>query len=56
VLFDRRVWHARSVNRSNLTRKAVFFAYTYRWGPHPGQDLARSRGAVAGPAPAPRSS
>jgi ectoine hydroxylase-related dioxygenase (phytanoyl-CoA dioxygenase family) len=31
VLFDRRVWHARSVNRSNLTRKAVFFAYTYRW-------------------------
>jgi hypothetical protein len=31
VLFDRRVWHARSVNGSNLTRKAVFFAYTYRW-------------------------
>lgn len=31
VLFDRRVWHARSENRSNLTRKAVFFAYTYRW-------------------------
>ena len=31
VLFDRRVWHARSVNRSNLTRMAVFFAYTYRW-------------------------
>jgi ectoine hydroxylase-related dioxygenase (phytanoyl-CoA dioxygenase family) len=31
VLFDRRIWHARSVNRSTLTRKAVFFAYTYRW-------------------------
>jgi ectoine hydroxylase len=31
VLFDRRVWHARSPNRSERTRKAVFFAYTYRW-------------------------
>ena len=31
VLFDRRLWHMRSPNRSTLTRKAVFFAYTYRW-------------------------
>jgi ectoine hydroxylase-related dioxygenase (phytanoyl-CoA dioxygenase family) len=31
LLFDRRVWHARSPNRSTTTRKAVFFAYTYRW-------------------------
>lgn len=31
VLFDRRVWHARSENRSTVTRKAVFFGYTYRW-------------------------
>jgi Phytanoyl-CoA dioxygenase (PhyH) len=31
VLFDRRVWHARSPNRSTITRKAVFFGYTYRW-------------------------
>lgn len=31
VLFDRRTWHARSVNRSALTRKCVFFGYTYRW-------------------------
>jgi hypothetical protein len=31
VFFDRRVWHARSDNHSSLTRKAVFFGYTYRW-------------------------
>lgn len=31
VLFDRRIWHARSDNHSGVTRKAVFFGYTYRW-------------------------
>jgi len=31
VFFDRRIWHARSDNYSPLIRKAVFFAYTYRW-------------------------
>lgn len=31
VVFDRRLWHARSDNRSQLTRKALFLAYTYRW-------------------------
>ncbi len=31
VLFDRRLWHARSDNRSAIVRKAVFFAFTYRW-------------------------
>ena len=31
VLFDRRLWHMRSENRSSLTRKALFYAYTYRW-------------------------
>jgi ectoine hydroxylase len=31
VLFDRRLWHRRSDNRSRLTRKAVFYGYTYRW-------------------------
>jgi ectoine hydroxylase-related dioxygenase (phytanoyl-CoA dioxygenase family) len=31
VFFDRRLWHARSDNRSTVTRKAVFFGYTYRW-------------------------
>ena len=31
VVFDRRLWHARSDNRSNVTRKVVFLGYTYRW-------------------------
>jgi hypothetical protein len=31
VLFDRRLWHARSDNHSSYTRKAMFFGYTYRW-------------------------
>lgn len=31
VLFDRRLWHARSGNYSTFTRKAIFFGYTYRW-------------------------
>jgi len=31
VLFDRRLWHARSDNYSRHTRKAVFLGYTFRW-------------------------
>jgi hypothetical protein len=31
LLFDRRLWHARSPNHSTRTRRAVFVAYTYRW-------------------------
>ncbi len=31
VLFDRRLWHARSDNYSPYTRKAMFFGYTDRW-------------------------
>jgi ectoine hydroxylase len=31
VFFDRRLWHARSDNYSQVTRKAVFFGYTLRW-------------------------
>lgn len=31
LFFDRRIWHARSPNRSSFARKAVFFGYTYRW-------------------------
>jgi ectoine hydroxylase len=31
VLFDRRLWHARSDNYSTFTRKAMFVGYTYRW-------------------------
>jgi len=48
VFFDRRIWHARSRNYSQHTRKAVFFGYTYRWtairddiARAPGQRLAR---------------
>jgi ectoine hydroxylase-related dioxygenase (phytanoyl-CoA dioxygenase family) len=31
VFFDRRIWHARSDNHSDVTRKVVFLGYTYRW-------------------------
>jgi len=31
VVFDRRLWHMRGRNASTLTRKALFYAYTYRW-------------------------
>jgi ectoine hydroxylase len=31
LLFDRRLWHARTPNTSRVTRRAAFFAYTYRW-------------------------
>jgi len=31
VFFDRRLWHARSDNYSDVTRKAMFFGYTLRW-------------------------
>jgi ectoine hydroxylase-related dioxygenase (phytanoyl-CoA dioxygenase family) len=31
VLFDRRLWHARGANTSTVVRKALFYAYSYRW-------------------------
>ena len=31
VMFDRRLWHMRSPNTSELTRKVLFLAYAYRW-------------------------
>ncbi len=31
LFFDRRLWHAGGRNRSNVTRKVVFFGYSYRW-------------------------
>jgi hypothetical protein len=31
ALFDRRMWHARGINRSNVTRKVLFLGYSYRW-------------------------
>ena len=48
VVFDRRLWHARSDNRSPLTRKALFLAYTYRWV-RPARLLPRDRGMVSPP-------
>ena len=30
-IFDRRLWHSRSVNLSDITRKLVFVGYTHRW-------------------------
>ncbi len=31
VLFDRRMWHARGINTSQITRKVLFLGYSYRW-------------------------
>jgi ectoine hydroxylase-related dioxygenase (phytanoyl-CoA dioxygenase family) len=31
VFFDRRLWHTRTSNYSDVTRKAMFFGYTLRW-------------------------
>lgn len=31
IVFDRRLWHSRSRNRSDITRKMLFISYTYRW-------------------------
>ena len=31
VFFDRRIWHAPSPNHSSMTRKALFYGYSYRW-------------------------
>jgi hypothetical protein len=31
VFFDRRIWHARSDNFSDITRMVSFIGYTYRW-------------------------
>ncbi len=31
VFFDRRLWHARSENDSSITRKGLFYGYSYRW-------------------------
>lgn len=31
VLIDRRIWHSRSPNLSNFTRKVIWYGYAYRW-------------------------
>ena len=46
VVFDRRLWHARGDNTSDVTRKALFVAYTYRWV-RPRDDLGVDREQLA---------
>jgi ectoine hydroxylase-related dioxygenase (phytanoyl-CoA dioxygenase family) len=46
VMFDRRLWHMRSPNRSRLTREALFLAYAYRWV-RPRDDLKLSPAMTA---------
>jgi len=31
ILFDRRMWHRRGLNTSKISRKVLFFGYSYRW-------------------------
>lgn len=31
LVFDRRMWHSRSRNWSQITRKMIFISYTWRW-------------------------
>lgn len=31
VIVDRRLWHSRSLNHSDTTRKVLFMGYSYRW-------------------------
>jgi hypothetical protein len=31
VFFDRRIWHSASPNYSDITRKVLFYGYSYRW-------------------------
>ena len=31
VFFDRRLWHTASPNSSDITRKALFYGYSFRW-------------------------
>ncbi|MFT5524476.1 MAG: ectoine hydroxylase [Pirellulaceae bacterium] len=31
VIVDRRIWHSRSANTSDLSRKVIWYGYSYRW-------------------------
>lgn len=31
LIIDRRIWHSRSPNMSQLTRKVIWYGYSYRW-------------------------
>ena len=30
-MFDRRLWHSAGQNYSDITRRALFYGYSYRW-------------------------
>ncbi len=41
IIFDRRLWHSASPNRSQATRVVVFIGYAHRWlRPHDDMDVA----------------
>jgi ectoine hydroxylase len=42
VVFDRRIWHSRSPNHSEITRKVLFCGYSYRWL-RPRDDMVAAR-------------
>ena len=31
LIIDRRIWHSRSANSSEMTRKVIWYGYSYRW-------------------------
>ncbi|MCA9118763.1 MAG: phytanoyl-CoA dioxygenase family protein [Planctomycetaceae bacterium] len=31
LIIDRRIWHSRSANTSGMTRKVIWYGYSYRW-------------------------
>jgi ectoine hydroxylase len=50
VIFDRRLWHARGDNRSERTRKALFYGYTHRWiRPRDELEIEPERAAILTP-------
>ena len=55
VVLDRRLWHARGENRSQATRIALFYAYTYRWI-RPRTSYVSMRGSSTGSTPSSASS
>jgi ectoine hydroxylase len=49
VIFDRRLWHSRSLNLSDITRKIVFLGFAYRWlRPKDNLNLDALRGVANG--------
>jgi ectoine hydroxylase len=53
IMFDRRLWHMRSPNASEVTRKVLFLAYAYRWI-RPRDDMALPEETLAAASPVQR--